>query len=220
MEEPNTQIADIGYCKVLSNRRGIFGFCSLVLSLTLWTFIDTTLADKLQGDFGINSEIVSLIYAIQMAGFLVTSLLVHRAMTSYNPTLVIAIAFLIQTVATVLTGPSYLLQSFLPNTLPVIISGLLLMGLADSFTSIGAYTEMHDPFVSVNPGCDRDKLSDILSGLYNAGFSLGTFIGPMVGSYLTIWYQSFRICSDYFAIATLIFSVLLIVFVYMPLRNR
>jgi hypothetical protein len=30
---------------------GLFGFTSVMLSLIIWTFIDTTLADKLEEDF-------------------------------------------------------------------------------------------------------------------------------------------------------------------------
>lgn len=155
-----------------------------------------------------------------MAGFLVTSLFVHRIMSRYITTLVIAIGFLFSSVAIFLIGPSYLLRSLLPNDLLVIMAGLLLLGFASPFTCITTYSEIHDSFVSVKPDCDRDKLNDILSGLFNAAFSLGVFIGPMVGSYLTIWYQSFRICSDFFAIGTFMFVVLLIVFVYIPLRIK
>ena len=104
-------------------------------------------------------------------------------------------------------GPSAFLK--IKNSLTPIISGLLLTGLAGSFTSIGAYTEMHEPYIKLNPNCDRDKLSDILSGLYNAGFSLGTIIGPMGGSYITIWTGSFGKCVDYFAIVTIAFSLIM-----------
>ncbi len=93
---------------------------------------------------------------------------------------------------------------------------MILTGLAGSFTSIGAYTEMHDPFVELNPRCDRDQLSDILSGLYNAGFSLGTIVGPMAGSYITIGYKSFGVCADYFAISAITISLVMIVLIYIP----
>lgn len=122
-----------------------------------------------------------------MAAFLVTCLLVHKAVTRWNPTIVIAFCFLVQAIGTWFLGPSHILRKFLPQNLTMIILGLILIGLASSFTSIGAYTEMYEPYVEFNPTCDKDKLSDILSGLYNAGFSLGTIIGPMAGSYITIW---------------------------------
>lgn len=213
-----TEKATIGvtYRTVLMQRRSLFGFLTLLLNLSLWTFIDTTLADKLQDDFSVTSEIVSIIYAIQMGGFLVTSLFVHKALDQYVGTLIIIIAFIVQALATWLIGPSYLLGAIFPNSLGVIIPGLLLTGLAGSFSSIAAYSEMHDPFVEAHPNCDREKLANILSGLYNAGFSMGTILGPVVGSYITIWSGSFRVCSDFFAIVTFIYCLALFGFVYYP----
>ena len=154
-----------------------------------------------------------------MGAFLLTCLLVHKTLNAFNPTLVIGIAFMYQGLATWLIGPSHILRALLPNQLKVIISGLILTGLAGSFTSIGAYTEMNDPYVQLNPKCDKEKLSDILSGLYNAGFSLGTIVGPIAGSYLTIGYNSFGVCTDYFAVATFIFSAAMLIFVYEPSKN-
>ena len=90
----------------------------------------------------LSSEMVSIIYAVQMAAYLVTCLMVHKTINYFNPTLVIAIAFVYQGLATWLIGPSHLMRAFLPNQLKVVISGLILTGLAGSFTSIGAYTEM------------------------------------------------------------------------------
>lgn len=55
---------EVTYRTVLKMRRSLLGFLSLMLSLTLWTFIDTTLANKLQSDYNLKSEIVSLIFAI------------------------------------------------------------------------------------------------------------------------------------------------------------
>lgn len=155
-----------------------------------------------------------------MAAFLLTCLSVHKALHSYNPTLVISVAFIFQALATWLIGPSHLLRNYLPNSLFVILSGLVLTGLAGSFTSIGAYTEMYEPFNQMYPKCDKDKLSDILSGLYNAGFSLGTILGPIAGSYITIGFQSFRVCTDFFAIGTLVFAALMITVVYAMPKNK
>jgi MFS family permease len=154
-----------------------------------------------------------------MGAFLLTCLLVHKTLNAFNPTLVIGIAFMYQGLATWLIGPSHILRAILPNQLKVIISGLILTGLAGSFTSIGAYTEMNDPYVKLNPKCDKEKLSDILSGLYNAGFSLGTIVGPIAGSYLTIGYNSFGVCTDYFAVVTFIFSAAMLIFAYEPSKN-
>ena len=89
-----------------------------------------------------------------MAAFLVTCLLVHKAVSIWNPTLVITVCFLVQAIGIILLGPSHILSKFIPENLTMIIIGLILIGLAGSFTSIGAYTEMYEPYVERYPTCD------------------------------------------------------------------
>lgn len=107
-----------------------------------------------------------------------------------NNTLLVSISQIVQGIASFLIGPSTLFRSFLPNLQAVIFGGLFLTGLANTFTTISTYEEMYDPFMStygpLTPE-NNEKLSDILSGIYNAGFSTGVIIGPLIGSYLTIW---------------------------------
>jgi hypothetical protein len=38
---------DVNYREVLKNKRALFAFLSITLGLSLWTFIDTTLTNKL-----------------------------------------------------------------------------------------------------------------------------------------------------------------------------
>jgi hypothetical protein len=39
------------------------------------------------------------------------------------------------------------MSAFLPNYLVIIFSGLFLTGLANTFTTISTYEEMHDPYI-------------------------------------------------------------------------
>ena len=66
----------LGYSDILRVPRSLFGFGTAILCLNLWTYLDTTLAMKLDEDFHIDSKVISLIYATQMIGFLPTSLIV------------------------------------------------------------------------------------------------------------------------------------------------
>jgi len=132
-----------------------------------------------------------------------------------------------------LIGPSYLLRSILPDKIGIMIPGLLITGLFTSFTTIGTYQEMQLPFLELHGGSeedakspndilyDKDKLGDILAGLYNGGYSLGVIIGPFSASYLQIWLEgSFSKQSDFFGILTLFFATLLLCSVYIPNEVR
>ena len=55
---------ELTYFDILSSARAFFGFFSVVLCLNLWTYLDTTLAIKLERDFKLEPDITSLIYGI------------------------------------------------------------------------------------------------------------------------------------------------------------
>jgi MFS family permease len=66
---------------------------------------------------------------------------------------------------------------------------------------------------------DQTELSDTLSGLFNGAFSIGTIIGPLIASYLTLG-TNFSLCCDIFAIMTFGFALLYFLVVYIPLRKE
>ena len=114
----------------------------------------------------------------------------------------------------------------MPNSIYIMIPGLFLTGIATNFTTISTYGEMYEPFVELHTKngvatYDKDKLGDVLAGLYNGAYSIGVIIGPFSASYLMIWLSnSFRLQSDVFAVFTLFFSIILFFAVYVPKKYR
>lgn len=49
---------------------------------------------------------------------------------------------------------------------------------------------------------------------------MGMIMGPMLGSYMMLYFDSFRICSDIMAAITVTFTVLMIVCVLIPAIAR
>jgi MFS family permease len=123
----------------------------------LWTKIDTTLEPKLREDFGYSPSIVSLFYTIQFVGYLIVSPFCHKILQRYNGTLLTVLSFYIIGIASFMIGPSYLLEEYLPNDIFIMISGLFLTGLATSFTTIGTYQEMYQPFIERHSGKDNSE---------------------------------------------------------------
>lgn len=58
-----TTFDEISYSEVLKNVRAVFALLSIMISLNLFTFIDTILADNLEKVFKLNNSIVSVVYA-------------------------------------------------------------------------------------------------------------------------------------------------------------
>lgn len=136
---------ELSYFDILAKPRSFFGFGTAILCLNLWTYLDTTLAMKLEHDFHLSSNVVSLIYSTQMIGFLPTSFIVPKVIKWTTEkkhelfTLVIIGGFLIQAMGTFMIGPSHLLAVILPNKIGIIITGLCFTGFGGAFTSIGCY---------------------------------------------------------------------------------
>ena len=96
-------------------------------------------------------------------------------------------------------------------------TGLVLAGFSAPFVSIPSYPEMEYSLISNSKGkkYDPDKLSDILSGLFNSAYSMGTVLGPITASYITLA-TSFRNCCDIIAGTVLGFVVLYFFIILLP----
>ena len=179
----------------MSTVRGVFGFIALISGLICWTKIDTTLEPKLRKDFDFSPSIVALFYTIQFFGYLALSPFAHKILDKYDGTILTIISFYVIGLSCFLVGPSELMSSFIPNSIGVMIPGLIFTGFATVFTTIATYQEMQIPFIEKYglDNIDQDKMGDVLAGLYNGAYSIGVIIGPFSASYIMIWLDnSFR----------------------------
>jgi MFS family permease len=205
------------------------------MGLIIWTKIDTTLEPKLdRKPYDFNPSIIALFYTIQFIGYLIVSPYCHKLLQIFNGTLCTLVCFYLLGIASLMAGPSYVLENVfpVPDTIALVIPGLILTGLATSFTTIGTYHEMQMPYLELYGGdgtdgrillYDKDKIGDILAGLYNSASSIGVIIGPLSASYIMIALgDSFRKMHDIFAAASFIYATILLVVVYIPgkFKNR
>jgi Na+/melibiose symporter-like transporter len=79
-----TTFDEISYTEVLKNRRAVFALLSILFSMNLFTMVDTILADNLTYEFGLNDSIVSVVFASQCFGFLITSPFAHKVIDKFD----------------------------------------------------------------------------------------------------------------------------------------
>ena len=130
-----SQYDKITYMRVVCNRRAFFAMGAIIMSLNLFTFTDTILADHLQLVFGLSSSIVSLFYASNTIGFLITTLFAHKLVEKFECMSIMLVTLIIQFIAVLITGPTQIL----PNKTWIIVFGLVTTGMALPFTIIPAY---------------------------------------------------------------------------------
>ncbi len=111
-------------------------------------------------------------------GYLAVSPFCHKFLEKYDGTLLCVISFYMISIGSFLGGPSWLCRSFLDDSLPWIISGLLLTGLFTSFTTIGTYNEMYLPFVELHGGEPDGKIKYFTTKINLETSSLGFTMVP------------------------------------------
>ena len=119
------------------------------MSLVMYTKIDITLEPKLaKSPYNFNSSIIALFYAIQFVGYLVVSPYCYKLLQRFNGTLCTLVCFYLLGISSLMLGPSDFLQKVfpVPDTIALVIPGLFLTGMTNSFTSIGTYHEMQMPY--------------------------------------------------------------------------
>jgi MFS family permease len=68
----------------MKNKRALFGLLSIFMSLNVFSFTDTILAINLDEVFHINASLISLVYAANTVGFLITSPFAHKVTDKYS----------------------------------------------------------------------------------------------------------------------------------------
>lgn len=96
-----------------------------------------------------------------------------------EPRITIITSSIICTVATTLIGPFYTETSLVAMCIGLAVSGFML-----SFMFILNMTEMMAAMEEKHPQlAGKDKTNSMLSGMLNAMYALGQFIGPLLGAY-------------------------------------
>jgi hypothetical protein len=174
---------------------------------------------------------MALFYTIQFIGYLVVSPYCHKLLQIFNGTLCTLVCFYLLSIASLLMGPSSILEQVfpVPETIALVIPGLFLTSLATSFTTIGTYNEMQMPFMELYGGdgtdgrvvlYDKDKIGDILAGLYNSAYSIGVIIRPLSATFIMIALGDLvRKMHDIFAAVSLIYASVLLLVVYIYFKT-
>ncbi|XP_076456374.1 MFS-type transporter SLC18B1-like [Babylonia areolata] len=149
-------------------------------------FLDPTLAPHLE-QFDLSTAVVGLVFLVASAVYALTAPLWGYLSDNKGLSFTLVVAGnLVACVSFLLLGPSPLLP-FLKHELWLVIVSLSLAGLG-----IGA--ALNCTLKCLVVGARQEGFEDnldtfgLISGLFNSAFSLGTFIGPTVGSVIVEYY--------------------------------
>jgi len=124
--------------------------------------------------------------------------------------LVMFASLVLTVLALVLAGPSPLLG--LPNSLTLLVIGLLLTGLSNAFAFIPVFSEAHEAMIEkYGYAEENENLSDKTAAIYGLFYSLGSVLAPIFGGAFGSVY-GYRMTCDVVALVAAAFTVFFFLF--------
>ena len=150
------------------------GFCFL-----LWSVVNTAGKDKLK--LRLTSLFLSSAYFL--AGWASDKL--------PDPSLICLLGQILLVISHLMTGPAPYLP--LSPSLPLTLAGLVILGLGSAIILVTTYTSCLKATLETPGYPETEATYSLVSGLHNAAYSLGTFIGPSIAG---IMYQKVLVNSN------------------------
>ncbi|CDW77465.1 permeases of the major facilitator superfamily [Stylonychia lemnae] len=206
----------IYYSDVIFTKRGFFACLTIVINLQTFYYTDTILADHLKQRYGLSPSVISLVYAIQQVGFMTTAPITPNIVHKFSLVGVVICTQTLQGLAALLVGPSQFLG--LHETISLTLIGFVISGLSSPFSIIPPYSEL-EYCLSAHKGknFNPQEVQDIVSGVFNSAYALGSIGGPLFGGYVNEW-TNFRTTNDIQCLVLLSAALMQFVFNYIPQR--
>ena len=131
-------------------------------------------------DYDLDDTQTGLIFGIEAFTYMLSTFLVPYVVPAWvEPRITIITSSIICTVATTLIGPFYTETSLVAMCIGLAVSGFMLsfMFILNMTECMAAMEEKHPHLAG------KDKTNSMLSGMLNAMYALGQFIGPLLGAY-------------------------------------
>lgn len=196
----------ITYHMMYTNKKAFINMTSGTAAMIFMVCFDSILSLRLK-EFNLEDHAIGYVFAVPCLCYAISASLVGTICQNMRRHNVTFIAFLFNTMALCVLGPSKMLH--LPNNLWVLLVGLAFMGFAHAFIIVPLVPEIIHAIIDKEglPDPPPHILNDKVSGLFGFFYAAGCITGPILGGALTDIY-SFRVTCDIMAILSLIYSVI------------
>lgn len=177
--------------------------CSL--EVVFIDFYQALLSLHLQNTFNSSEIEIGFIFAAPSLAYIISTQVVYLLLQKFPFRRLVMFASLVLTVlALVLAGPSPLLG--LPNSLTLLVTGLLLTGLSNAFAFIPVFSEAHEAMIeNYHFSEENELLSDKTAAIYGLFYSLGSVLAPIFGGAFGSFY-GYRLTCDFVALIAAAFT--------------
>jgi len=169
------------FMRILMIPRVFLGYLVLMGCFFTLSFYRVILSVHLKNAFGMDSLYIALVFASFSLTYIICGMIVARIPRTVDKRPLLSIGLLFLVAALFLSGPFHLNDELtLPNSLPMLITGVALVGFAMGFIIIPSGPEF---LLAAKEYYETDGhiLNDYASGVFNNGLALGLIFGPILG---------------------------------------
>ena len=200
---------------MLKNRRVCLAVVSALAGMIFMFFFDSILSEHLEKDMQINPDYIGFFFALLCLSYGVSAFFVNWLGKKLKRRYLTLSSFLLTSLALFCLGPSPLLH-FLEHTLALTLVGLSLLGLSSACIFVPLMSELIEAIKVQDIIGESPALADKASGIFNAAYSLGCIIAPIIGAALNQKIKFAKTC-DVMAISALGYaSVYCVIGVILP----
>ena len=206
----------ITFKTILTNPRAMMAAVSSIFAMVFMLFIDTIYSVYLVKEAGVGEDYIGYVFALGCGVYSIFSPIVG-ILCKYIPKLFLTqFAFIMSFISLILLGPSIVLNIGQDHKGIYSIIGNGVLGFAVSFIFVPLLSEIVDA-VKEKEGLteESEKLNDLASGVFNASYSIGCLIAPILGGLFNDLY-GFQYTCDIMAFASLIYAGIYFIFNVVP----
>lgn len=201
----DSQCKKSNFCKVIFKWRIFLSFLSIVIVLSSVNFFYPVFANHLTQKFNLSLEISSVFFVIQILSyfFMISFIGVFTSLFGVKLTMSFGLFFNFLFVFFLIPAP------FLPQSLVVVVVGLVILGLDEALITIPSVED----FISTLTDelkTEKETANDLSSALYNLGINVGDSIGPIFGGYLTEISDFEHTCFFFSVFNIVLFSIFIL----------
>ena len=173
----------VGYLKLLKNKRVLFAGINQFWNMIVFCSGQPIFGPRLEETYGLKPLVVGVMFAVPCIAYIIGGPVLLPFLTKkFEPRTTKIVGFFILAFCCFIVGPSKIL-GFPQESFPMMVVGLVVLGVGASFTIIPIIPEMLDA-VEGQFLESRREVSDKFSGIFNMAGGFGQIFGPSTAGLL------------------------------------
>ena len=205
---------DISFIKFIFYSKILIIILTMALGMISCTYYYPSFTNHLINKYNISVSISSLFFVISVIFYAIGIQFLDYLTKIIGAYSIITLGFFFVSISCFFTYPNFPL----PEKIYIIAIGFILKGLGAAPLFITPIIIFEKTIIKLDENIDELSANDIASAILNLTFSIGDFLGPVIGGFLSNHY-GFYICCFIVSVFNLSCAIFLVFYFYKNIKN-